>query len=268
MCRYVVAASVEPPPAAPRPPRSLSTMPLTTSDAVHFFVEGAAGNRLHGLDFGGEGPTLVCLHGVTGNAWNWYAVALGVRAHRRVVALDFRGYGESQWSPSHDSPLRHVDLAGAAQRCPAAARGPRGILWGALVALRTRRASRRSRTVAWSVEPSLSRRDSCSPPRDHADHMRSGRVERHLSQRPRRHGEGWRPCYGAVDAGRLAPSTIRTSSSAGRSLDDHWDRLPRSRRRPSRPPLRSLSGPRYGRDGPAHTDIELVEIADSTMSCR
>ena len=75
---------------------------LATAEVGHFFVPGAAGNRIHGLDFGGDGPALVCLHGVTGNAWNWYSVALGLRSHRRVVALDFRGYGESQWSPDHD----------------------------------------------------------------------------------------------------------------------------------------------------------------------
>ena len=127
------------------------TVSLTTDAAAHFFVEGASGNRIHGLDFGGDGPTLVCLHGVTGNAWNWYTVALGVRAHRRVVALDFRGYGESQWSSSHDyTTADHVaDVTRAVGcGCRRIAGGPGRILVGGAGGDPVRRRASRQRRTA------------------------------------------------------------------------------------------------------------------------
>lgn len=56
--------------------------------------------RLHLLDFGGEGGgrTVQLLHGVGGGAWVWHDVGPLLRRLGRVLALDFRGYGESQWS--------------------------------------------------------------------------------------------------------------------------------------------------------------------------
>lgn len=58
----------------------------------------ANGLRLHVLDFGGQGRDTLLLHGVGGGAWVWHAVAPRLVAGRRVLALDLRGYGESQWS--------------------------------------------------------------------------------------------------------------------------------------------------------------------------
>ncbi len=208
-----------------------------TAGVAHFFVPGAAGNRVHGLDFGGEGPTLVCLHGVTGNAWNWHAVALGVRAHRRVVALDFRGYGESQWSPGGDyTTADHVaDLAGAV----AAISGGSpvdlaGSSWGALVALQyaDEHPDEVGRLAVVDVEPSFEQGETelFPRPRDHADHDEvraavaaaypnapSGMVEVVAAT-----------CYGPVDGGRLAPKhdPFFFERWPFRS-DDHWDRLPR-----------------------------------------
>jgi pimeloyl-ACP methyl ester carboxylesterase len=63
----------------------------------HRFVH-ANGLRLHLLDFGGDGPETLLLHGVGGGAWVWHAVAPQLAGTRRVLALDLRGYGESQWS--------------------------------------------------------------------------------------------------------------------------------------------------------------------------
>ena len=152
-------------------------MPLTTSEAVHFFVEGPEGNRIHGLDFTGDGPTLVCLHGVTGNAWNWHAVALGVRAHRRVVALDFRGYGESQWSPTHDyTTADHVaDLLGVVEAVSGGSPVDLvGSSWGALVAIQyaAEHPDHLGRLIVVDVEPSFEQgeTDLFPRPRDHTDH--------------------------------------------------------------------------------------------------
>ncbi len=52
---------------------------------------------------GGEGPPLVLLHGITGRALDWDPVvqALGALApfSSRVIALDARGHGYSDWDP-------------------------------------------------------------------------------------------------------------------------------------------------------------------------
>ncbi len=63
----------------------------------------AGGVRLHYLDFGGDSkPALVCIHGLTGNAHNFDALAPHLAARYRVLALDVRGRGDSQWGPPLD----------------------------------------------------------------------------------------------------------------------------------------------------------------------
>ncbi len=54
--------------------------------------------RLHLLDYGGDGLPVLLLHGVAGSAWMWHDVAPALSEVGRVLALDFRGYGDSQWS--------------------------------------------------------------------------------------------------------------------------------------------------------------------------
>jgi len=63
------------------------------------FVE-VNGLRLHYLDWGGESmPWLVCLHGLTGNAHNFDALAPHLVRRYHVVAIDVRGRGDSAWGP-------------------------------------------------------------------------------------------------------------------------------------------------------------------------
>src|SRR5262249_58391081 len=50
---------------------------------------------VHYLDFGGDGPPLVCVHGLGGSALNWTAVGAGLAAHHHVLALDLRGFGQT-----------------------------------------------------------------------------------------------------------------------------------------------------------------------------
>ncbi len=82
---------------------------------VHVFTV-VDGRRLHHLDYGGEGPPIVLVHGVLGNAWMWSGVAGRLTGHGRVIALDLRGYGDSQWSVEGADPTTaHAsDLAGLA----------------------------------------------------------------------------------------------------------------------------------------------------------
>ena len=53
------------------------------------------GIRFHALDWGGDGPPLVLVHGGRRTGRSWNAVARRLRDAFRVIALDTRGHGES-----------------------------------------------------------------------------------------------------------------------------------------------------------------------------
>ncbi len=57
-----------------------------------------AGETLHYADFGGEGPTLVLVHGLGGSYAAWLAVGASLARRARVVALDLPGFGHSERS--------------------------------------------------------------------------------------------------------------------------------------------------------------------------
>jgi pimeloyl-ACP methyl ester carboxylesterase len=71
------------------------------------FVTVADGLRLHYRDYpGGEGkPPLLCLHGLTRNVRDFADFAARYSPDWRVIALDFRGRGLSQYDPL---PARYV----------------------------------------------------------------------------------------------------------------------------------------------------------------
>lgn len=61
------------------------------------------GLKLHYLDYGTAGKSaLLCIHGLTGNAHNFDALAPHLVGGYRVLALDVRGRGESEWGPAVD----------------------------------------------------------------------------------------------------------------------------------------------------------------------
>jgi pimeloyl-ACP methyl ester carboxylesterase len=60
------------------------------------------GIRLHYLDWGGQGPSIVFLHGGGLNAHSWDLVCLALRPNFHCYALDLRGHGDSEWSPVMD----------------------------------------------------------------------------------------------------------------------------------------------------------------------
>jgi pimeloyl-ACP methyl ester carboxylesterase len=75
------------------------------------------GVRLAGVDFGGEGPPALLLHGLAGHAREWAETAGWLRERCRVVALDARGHGASERLPADVSPAAHVaDAAFAIER--------------------------------------------------------------------------------------------------------------------------------------------------------
>jgi esterase len=62
-----------------------------------------SGLKLHYLDFGNsEKPPLVCIHGLSGNAHNFDALAPHLRDAYHVIAVDVRGRGDSERGPSGD----------------------------------------------------------------------------------------------------------------------------------------------------------------------
>jgi pimeloyl-ACP methyl ester carboxylesterase len=54
---------------------------------------------VHYLDFGGDGPPLVCVHGLAGSALNWMAVAPALAERHRVLAIDLHGFGRTPLGP-------------------------------------------------------------------------------------------------------------------------------------------------------------------------
>lgn len=67
--------------------------------------------RLHYLEWNPAATrTLVLLHGATANAWWWEDFARHMPADLRLMALDHRGHGDSEWvSPPAYSPLDYAD---------------------------------------------------------------------------------------------------------------------------------------------------------------
>ena len=66
------------------------------------------GVRLAGLDFAGDGPPMLFLHGLAGYAGEWRTTADWLAGRHRVVALDGRGHGRSERYPADVSIEAHA----------------------------------------------------------------------------------------------------------------------------------------------------------------
>ncbi len=75
-------------------------------------IEGAHGLMLHVLEWSQEGTPLVLLHGGGNEAHLWDEFAPCIAAHYRVLAVDQRGHGDSDWDPQgrYDSDSMADDL--------------------------------------------------------------------------------------------------------------------------------------------------------------
>src|SRR5215212_9870964 len=67
-----------------------------------------AGVRLACREFGGQGPSVLLLHGLAGHADEWAQTASWLTERWRVVALDARGHGRSERLPGDVSRASHV----------------------------------------------------------------------------------------------------------------------------------------------------------------
>ena len=66
---------------------------------------------LHYLEWGkASAPPIVCVHGYTGSADAFNALARQLKDRFHILALDVRGHGESAWSPT--GAYRYADQAG------------------------------------------------------------------------------------------------------------------------------------------------------------
>jgi pimeloyl-ACP methyl ester carboxylesterase len=68
------------------------------------------GPNIHVLDWGGQGPPAVLLHGGSLTARTWDYVAVALRADFRLVALDMRGHGASDWADDYSIESYATDL--------------------------------------------------------------------------------------------------------------------------------------------------------------
>jgi esterase len=71
-----------------------------------------SGLKFHYLDWGGDGPPLVMLHGLTGHAHTWDHTAAALSARYHVYALDQRGHGDTGWASRYGIPAMVDDLTG------------------------------------------------------------------------------------------------------------------------------------------------------------
>lgn len=68
--------------------------------------------RFHFRDWGDPGaPPLVVLHGFTGHAPSWDSFAAAMASNYRVLCLDQRGHGESEWVDDYSTEAMVGDLA-------------------------------------------------------------------------------------------------------------------------------------------------------------
>ena len=129
-------------------------------------VDGIA---LHHVDHGGNGAAIVLLHGVTGHAGVWSAVAPQLTDLGHVRALDLRGMGDSGWHAGLDYRTeQHArDVLAILDALDVAEASIVGSSWGALVGIAVAHAvpARVARLAIVDVEPSFAQTETDVPPR-------------------------------------------------------------------------------------------------------
>ena len=111
------------------------------AEPIGYLVTSDSGDRIHYLDWGGDGqPSVVLIHGLGSTAWSWTAVARRLARERRTFAMDLRGHGLSDAptaTGAYDLDELATDVAAAAEGSGALERGPVVLVghgFGAIVA--------------------------------------------------------------------------------------------------------------------------------------
>src|SRR5271156_257445 len=112
--------------------------------------------RLHYLEWNPRGTrTIILMHGNTANAWWWEPMARVIAPEYRLLALDQRGHGDSEWvRPRAYSP---ADYAGDIARFVAhvAPKGEKPVVVGHSMGGLSRAIIRKVRAARWrSTSPS------------------------------------------------------------------------------------------------------------------
>jgi pimeloyl-ACP methyl ester carboxylesterase len=68
------------------------------------------GPNIHVLDWGGQGAPAVLLHGGSLTARTWDYLAIALRSDFRLIALDMRGHGASDWADDYSIESYAADL--------------------------------------------------------------------------------------------------------------------------------------------------------------
>lgn len=116
-------------------------MTVVRSQPVAHGWTSAGGLRLHHLRWEGgaaavaDARSIVCLHGVTGQAWAWNGAAPLLAERAAVLALDLRGHGGSSWAPDGDysTATMAADVAAAIDELGLGPVDLVGLSWGGLV---------------------------------------------------------------------------------------------------------------------------------------
>jgi pimeloyl-ACP methyl ester carboxylesterase len=88
-----------------------------SAEPAGYVVVSDAGERIHFLDWGGDGsPGVLLVHGLSSSAWTWAPVARRLAAERRTAAMDLRGHGLSD-APTGTYPAERFveDVVAAAE---------------------------------------------------------------------------------------------------------------------------------------------------------
>lgn len=94
------------------------------------------GVRLHYRDAGdANAPLAVVLHGIMGHSWEWDTLVESLARDHRVVALDQRGHGRSEWASDYSLDAMMRDLQGLIERVGSGAAILCGHSMGGIVAM-------------------------------------------------------------------------------------------------------------------------------------
>ena len=82
----------------------------SVSPPAQLHLEGADGNHLNALDWGGTGQPCLFLHGGAMSAHTWTQTCLMLREQYHCVCVDLRGHGDSAWCDDYSIASNVSDI--------------------------------------------------------------------------------------------------------------------------------------------------------------